>query len=465
MGIHEQETVPLSLSGGSLGLTVREIKAPRQLGSVRLLREIGKGGMGVVWLGHDDMLGRDVAVKFLLGAAATEDDPQFATFLEGARAAARLKCAGMTAVFHADVVDGAPYIVMEYVDGPTISRVVAKSGPLSVPAAIAVMSSVCGTTSELHDAGIIHRDIKPSNIMLDTDCRVFLTDFGIAISRPAGEAVAEDAGLAGTPGYMAPEAFEGACGPRTDAYSLGITFYEMLVGAAPFEGEFVDVREMHRTRDLPLGKLRERHVDEAIIEIIQRATHKDPKFRYKSARHLLEAIERAPLPRQTRMRAESELRAAALKCRAGGSGGSDASSATLSGRSLYDHLSTLAAKKREDTPRPASTPEPSDTPTPDWSRPVAVDTDAPRRPEAAPVPSIRGFVCSKCGAQFSSSTASAAPCPSCGVVVVGPGEAPPPQEDKDDGPLRPFTVAMIGLVIFVILAIFVVVIMFLGPGK
>lgn len=464
MGIHDQDTVPLSHTGGTLGLAMREINAPRQLGSVRLIREIGKGGMGVVWLGHDDMLGRDVAVKFLLGAAATDDDPNFGVFLEGARAAAKLKCAGMTAVFHADVVDHAPYIVMEYVDGPTLSRVVHKAGPLVLPAAIAVMQSVCATVAELHEAGIIHRDIKPSNIMLDTDCRVYLTDFGIAITRPVGESSAENVGLAGTPSYMAPEAFDGTAGTRTDTYSLGMTFYELLTGDPAFEGEFSKVRTLHRSHDLPLTALRERQVDQAAIEIIERATHKDPKYRYKNARHMLEAIERAPLPKSVRQRADTELRSAALKCRAGGDGlgSKDGSSAELSGRSLYDHLSTLAAKKRSDIPTPMPAPKPPSVG--DLDGPAAVGGDPPAM--HATIRSVTDFVCGKCSARFSSADAVGS-CPSCGSAVLRSdplGGHHIEREEKDEGPVKASTIAWIGLALF-FFVLLVVIALIMSPWK
>ncbi|MBL9001025.1 MAG: serine/threonine protein kinase [Phycisphaerae bacterium] len=454
MSIHDQDTVALSLSGGSLGLALREINTPRQLGSVRLIREIGRGGMGVVWLGHDDMLGRDVAVKFLLGAAATDDDPNFAVFLEGARAAAKLKCPGMTAVFHADVVDHAPYIVMEYVDGPTLGRVVQKSGSLPLPAALGVMEKVCATVAELHEAGIIHRDIKPSNIMLDTDCRVYLTDFGIAITRPVGESGSDKAGLAGTPAYMAPEAFDEVASTRTDTYALGVTMFELLTGAAPFEGEYTQVREMHRTRELPLAALRDKNIDPSIVEIVERATNKDPKYRYKTARHLLEALERAPLPKAVRQRADSELRSAALRCRAGGDGPADkeGSSATLSGRSLYDHLSTLAAKKRSDMPTPAAHPRVEEQPVSGDSETASIEL---------PMPGVSSYTCPSCRARFSS-PAAVVLCPSCGSGVVGstPRQVPVNPHEAEEELLRPTTVLWIGAGVFGVILVIVLVVVF-----
>ncbi|MCH7995523.1 MAG: protein kinase, partial [Planctomycetes bacterium] len=130
------------------------------------------------------MLDRDVAVKFLLHAVAGPDDPGFAGFLEGTRAAARVEHPGLTTIHHADVVDGIPYLVMQYIDGPTLGEVLKKTGPLSLSALFAVLDAVSEAIGELHDREIVHRDIKPANILLDREGRVFVTDFGLACSRP-----------------------------------------------------------------------------------------------------------------------------------------------------------------------------------------------------------------------------------------------------------------------------------------
>jgi serine/threonine protein kinase len=363
MGLHDQETISLTLTATSLApgaptSVLREASVPRQLGAVKLVREIGRGGMGVVWLGQDEMLGREVAVKFLLGATTTADDPNFATFLEGARAAAKLRLQGITAIYHADVTDGAPYIVMEYVDGPTLAQISAGTGPLHQAAALWVMKSVCDTLAGLHDSGIIHRDIKPSNVMLDMDCRVYLTDFGVALLRPesfASEASMTRANVAGTPAYMAPEMFEGYASPRSDTYQLGMMFYELLCGTVAFDGSSLDsIREKQRTLDPDISKLVDRKVDRALIDIVERSLRKDPKFRYKSARHFLEALDRANLPASVRIRGESELRAAALKLRTGGVPGITGSGPVTPGaqRNLYDHMATIAATKRANPQSP-----------------------------------------------------------------------------------------------------------------
>lgn len=472
MSMHDQETVSLSLTP-TLGVeSPREVIVPKQLGSVRLIREIGRGGMGVVWSGHDEMLGRDVAVKFLLGASTRETDPGFATFLEGARAAARLKCPGMTAIYHADVVEGSPYIVMEYVDGPTLAQVVQKSGPLTLPAAWSTMSNICGTVAELHDAGIIHRDIKPSNVMLDTDCNIFLTDFGVAICREIGDTgSSERVGLAGTPAYMAPEAFEGYASLRTDTYALGMMFYELLAGSPAFDAPSLNqLKQKHQETEPDFSKLAARKVDRTVIDVIERALRKDPKFRLKSARSFLEAMERTSVSSSVRIRGGADLRAAALKCRT--SSGADSQTSVTpdapapSERTLYDHMSTIAAKKRAN---PMTPPVKSKSDSSVWGPPST--NDAIAFPDGGDQGSAGFDVESSEGSQGGVVLGEASNHSSSGASDLRSGasrtgevrnmgaasrsKAPATQDSQwpafgeedqgdEDAPLKPFTVALIG---------------------
>ena len=383
----DQTTISLSNAGTGADLTVApapsvQVEVPRRLGSVELIEEIGRGGMGVVWLGRDELLGRDVAVKFMLGATAGDDDPHFVTFLEGARAAAALRSPGITAVHHADVVAGAPYIVMEYVDGPSLARVIRASGTLTFAAAWHVMRSLTATVAQLHDAGIIHRDIKPSNVMLDLDGRLFLTDFGVAILRRDDGVDSVRTRLAGTPAYMAPEAFEARASARVDVYALGVTFYEMLMGEPPFAaGTLEGLRDLHAAADVPVRGLLDKGVDPAVIDLIDRALRKDPKFRFKSARHLLEAMDRLRIDAAHVARGEPDLRAAAMAARVTGESRTPGAGAALgdsSSRTLYDHMATIAARKR-------SAPQAPPVSEPD-AVPFGIDSDLSPlpAPKAAP---------------------------------------------------------------------------------
>jgi len=176
------ETITLSHTPVAAGAP-EFLLLPRQLGNVRLIGEIGRGGMGVVWRGRDEMLARDVAVKFLLHAIADAEDPHFGRFLDGARAAAAVRHSGLTSVYHAELAQGVPYLVMEYISGPALSDILRQCGPLNLSAVIAVLDAVCAAVGALHEAGVLHRDIKPANVLLDSQGRVYVTDFGLACPR------------------------------------------------------------------------------------------------------------------------------------------------------------------------------------------------------------------------------------------------------------------------------------------
>ena len=268
---------------------------PRRLGSVRLIREIGHGGMGVVWLGHDEMLAREVAVKFPLGAQPMPDGTSCAEFLDGARAAAALRHPNLVVTYHADIVDNVPYLVMEYIDGDTLHGILKRVGAFQVGPASTILSVVADAVAALHERGIIHRDIKPSNVLLNGDGRVFVTDFGLALKRPVTELGAALASTAGTLPYMAPELFEGQVSARSDVYALGITAFELLTSERPFTGTLEEIQEQQRNQPLPAEALRERRIDEALIEVIGRATHKDVRFRYKNASHFKRALAKTAL--------------------------------------------------------------------------------------------------------------------------------------------------------------------------
>lgn len=268
------------------------VQVPRRIGKVVLLREIGRGAMGVVWLGHDEMLGRNVAVKFLLEVAVAEDDPHFTRFLEGARAAAAVHHPSLTTIYHADLIERVPYLVMEYVDGPPLSDVLKTRGMLSPSVATTIMLNVSEAISLLHDRGIVHRDIKPGNIMLSTSGAVFVTDFGLSCSRiPPGSSQRNEL-IAGTPAYMAPEMFKGTLSSKTDVYALGVTLFELLTRRVPY-ATAVGQGDIFPSVTLPVEPLTEQSVPQPVIDLIDRALNGNPLYRTKTARQFNEALQRA----------------------------------------------------------------------------------------------------------------------------------------------------------------------------
>ena len=359
------DTVHISRSGcdeptqGDAGAARPVIAVPKRLGAVQLVRQIGQGGMGVVWLGRHELLNRDVAVKFLLNLAADEDDPEFGALLEGARAAAAIHHKGLNAVLHADVIERVPFLVMEYVEGPTLSQLLHKCERLSPAVTRVVMESLCAAVGELHDNGVVHRDIKPSNVLLAMDGTPVLTDFGLACFKAGGELNFTVKGIAGTPVYMAPEMWEKQVSPRSDVYALGIMLYEMLVGEPPFDGDPDHLQQCHAEAPLPaeiMGQL-----GTSIAQVIERATTKNPVFRYKSARHFQRAVEEAFASMDAmvvaKARGQADLTQAIAKMTRGG-GEVKVADTRESGGTYYDRLGTLAGvRKRTQVDEPGATPE------------------------------------------------------------------------------------------------------------
>jgi len=263
----------------------KEVEVPTRIGSVRLIREIGRGGMGVVYEGWDELLARRVAVKFLLDDIVEPSDPAFVQFLQGARAEARSGHANVVEVYAAGVAESLPYTVMRYIDGTSV-RPLLRGGSLGVASALQIASDVCAAAGFMHFSNVIHCDIKPDNTLVDRSGAVFVTDFGLAalrsVDRQAGR-------MLGTLPYMAPEMFDGRTSPQSDVYAIGITLYEMLSGSIPFKGNREQIRKMHRDESIPVDKLPEETPQE-LVSVIERATHKNPLFRYKSAEHLKRAI-------------------------------------------------------------------------------------------------------------------------------------------------------------------------------
>jgi serine/threonine protein kinase len=208
-------------------------------GRYRLQEPIGQGGMGRVWLGTDEVLGRRVAVKEIVPPAGfTEDEVRelSARALREARTAARLSHANVVGVYDVVVEGGTPWIVMEYVESRSLQQIVSRQGPLDVPTVARIGLGVLSALRTAHDNGVLHRDVKPGNVLIALeDGRVVLSDFGLATA--AGDpSVTRSGVLIGSPSYMAPErARDGDTGPAADLWSLGATLFYALEGHAPYE--------------------------------------------------------------------------------------------------------------------------------------------------------------------------------------------------------------------------------------
>ena len=201
-----------------------------------ILKSIGEGGMANVYLAHDTILDRDVAVKVLRGDL--ENDEKFIRrFQREAKSVSDLTSPNIVEVYDVGEEEGQHYIVMEYIDGKTLKQLVQKRGALTVPEVIDIMSQLTDGLGQAHDAYIIHRDIKPQNIMILDNGIIKITDFGIAMSMNATQ-LTQTNSVMGSVHYLPPEQAGGkGATTKSDIYSAGILMYELLTGSVPFKGD------------------------------------------------------------------------------------------------------------------------------------------------------------------------------------------------------------------------------------
>ncbi|MFC4532836.1 serine/threonine-protein kinase, partial [Sphaerisporangium dianthi] len=209
----------------------------RVAGRYRLIEAIGRGGMGVVWRAHDELLDRTVAVKEVLYRAMSEADR--AAFnrrtIREARTAGRLDHPSVVVVHDVIEEDGRPWIVMQLVRSRSLGEVVRAAGPLEARAVAEIGGQILDALRAAHAAGVLHRDVKPENVLLTEGGRVVLTDFGIA-TMPEETALTTTGNLSGTPAFIPPERLQGhPAVPESDLWSLGATLYAAVEGRPPFD--------------------------------------------------------------------------------------------------------------------------------------------------------------------------------------------------------------------------------------
>jgi len=241
---------------------------------------LGRGGMATVWRGRDLRLDRAVAIKEL-GGPWLADRRALRQFDREARMAARLAHPNIVAVHDVDVHDGAPFIVMELIEGATVARLLA-DGPMAIEAVVAIAAQVCDGLAAAHAAGVIHRDIKPANLMVTDTGVAKICDFGIArgLMGAPDPTVSGPLVAIGTSKYMAPEqASGGHVDARADLYALGCTLYAMLAGTPPFHGTVPEVLAQQQFQ--PPAPLHAHRVEVPVPlgALVMRLLAKDPEHR------------------------------------------------------------------------------------------------------------------------------------------------------------------------------------------
>ncbi|QEH32068.1 Serine/threonine-protein kinase PrkC [Aquisphaera giovannonii] len=270
-----------------------ELEPGSSFGRYQVVRTLGAGGMGSVYLATDTHLQRRVALKvpFLDGADREE---LLERFRREALAAAALDHPNLCQVYDVGEVDGSPFLTMAYVEGRPLSDAIGRAEPIPVRQAAAVVRKLAVALQAAHDTGVVHRDLKPANVLMSRKKELVVVDFGLARRDGAGDVrLTKSGAVLGTPAYMAPEQVAGqaeAIGPQTDIYALGVILYELLTGRLPFEGPVALVLgQIMVAQPAPPSALRP-EVDARLESACLKAMAKKPEDRFSSMREFADAL-------------------------------------------------------------------------------------------------------------------------------------------------------------------------------
>jgi serine/threonine-protein kinase len=300
--------------------------AVTRIGRFYITRELGRGTIGCVYLAHDPVIGRDLAIKtFNPRLTSAEKNRYEQQFINEARAAGLLSHPHIATVYDASIESGMVYIAMEYLQGRELHKWL-ESGHRFMPGEVASIAwKIADALNHAHQRQVVHRDIKPANIFMVKDDQPKLVDFGIARSpNRLGDKAAGDEpytiyhgnNLVGTPNYMSPEQATGKpVDARTDVYSLGAVMYEMLTGQKPFQSDSADkLLQLIAYKAPPAPHEIDPEVPEALSRIVMKGMSKRPEKRYQTAEEMALDIKRYLL-RERRNRRRMQIPVAALERR------------------------------------------------------------------------------------------------------------------------------------------------------
>ena len=253
---------------------------------------VGEGGMADVYKAHDLITDKDVAIK-MIKATMANSKKNLARFDRETRASASLNHQNIVKVLNVGSYKGLPYMVNEFINGRTLKQVLDSRGKFSPIEACNIMYQLCSAVMYAHQHGVIHRDIKPHNIFLTTDGTIKLGDFGIASFQNGTQVTLQDQ-VIGTPQYIAPEiTLSIQASERSDIYSLGVTFFELVTGKVPIDGDDTnEIINKLRYEKFPNIKKFNPNTPQCIEQIIYRATKKEPLDRYPNVEFMRKDIEK-----------------------------------------------------------------------------------------------------------------------------------------------------------------------------
>lgn len=257
-------------------------------GRYRLISQLGAGGMAVVYKAQDLALGRTVAIKILRPSLAKADEPFLHKFRQEARNVANLQHPNIVTVYDVGQDGNTYYMVMEFIDGQDLKKIIRASAPLPVDRVLHVGIQICAGIGYAHRAGLVHADVKPQNILLTSNDTVKITDFGIAQALSITQPQDKPKVVWGSPHYFSPEQASGEVPtPASDVYAIGIVLFEMLTGQLPYNGSDQNELAMAHIREqVPHVHDLNKNVPSNLDWVINKVMSKDPSARYRTADQL-----------------------------------------------------------------------------------------------------------------------------------------------------------------------------------